>query len=215
MRILILFFIVIACLLLFYCSEENPVNPPQNSTGKLIVKSNPPGARIYLLGTDTGKNTPDSIDNLEPGTYEGFLYLQYYDTTYFTATIFKNITTTKDITLDDIFIDFEWDYIFRYTGDSVKFSYQINQDVLLDSIIIDRPVDASGMYVEEKYIYNKKHLLWSDQFGNLFTYFLPPEEDGRQFYPRIDNFTYWIYVYGQKANGSQAYFHISYSQEFH
>jgi hypothetical protein len=198
---------------MFYCSEESPESPPQNSTGRLVIKSNPSGARIYLLGTDTGMNTPDSIDNLEPGDYDGFLYMQYYDTTYFTATIFKNLTTTKEITLDDIFIEFEWDYILRYTGDSVKFSYQINQDILLDSIIIDRPIDASGMYTKEKYIYNKKLLVWEDQIGNRLTYFLPPEEDGRQYYPRFETFTYWINVYGQKAHGSQGYFHIFYLQE--
>jgi len=213
MKPLIILLVALVSLSMFYCSEESTTSPPQSSVGKLVVKSNPSGARIYLLGTDTGKNTPDSLDNLEPGNYDGFLYLQYYDTAYFTATIFENLTTTMNITMDDIYIEFEWDYIFGYTGDSVKFSYQINQDVLLDSIIIDRPIDASGMYIKEKYIYNKKLLVWEDQFGNPITYYLPPEEDEREYYPRIETFTYWINVYGHKAHGSKAYFHIIYTQQ--
>jgi hypothetical protein len=46
--------------------------------GKLVVKSDPSGARIYsdreLIQV---KDTPDSLANLEPGTYNGFVYLQY------------------------------------------------------------------------------------------------------------------------------------------
>jgi len=196
------------------CSEENPEEPPQNGNGvgRLVINSTPSGARIYLQGTDTGKNTPGIIDNLEPGTYDGFLYLQYFDTSYFTAEIFENLTTTKNITLDDIFLEFQWDYILRYTGDSVKFSYLINQDVLLDSIVVNRPLNDTSNVIE-KYYYNQKLLISEDQFGNPITYYLPPEEDGREFYPRIEDKTYLIYVHGHKAHGSQSNFNIFYSQE--
>jgi len=199
---------------MFYCTEDSP-NQNQDPTGKLIIKSNPSGARIYLLGNDTGKNTPDSIDNLQPGNYDAFLYLQYYDTAYFTATVFSNLSTTKEIALHDglPFVDIIWDYSLRFGGDSVQFSFQFNQDILMDSIIVDRPIDGSGTYTRDKYFYNKELLMWVDQFGNPITYFLPRSNLGQQYYPRIENKNYWINVYGQKAYGAKTVFYIQYSQE--
>jgi len=213
MKPLIILFVALVCLTMFYCSEESPESPPQNSTGKLVIKSNPSGARIYLLGTDTGKNTPDSIDNLEPGDYDGFLCLQYYDTAHFTANILKNLTTTKEIVLEDglPFINFVWDYSIGYGGDSVRFSFLVNQDILMDSIIVERPIDVSGTYTKDRYIYNKELLVWKDQFGNPVKYFLP---NYNLYYPRINNFNYWFNVYGQKAYGAQTYFHIFYYRMF-
>ncbi len=214
MRVLILFFITIICFSLFYCTEDNPESPNQNPKCRLIIKSNPSGARIYLLGTDTGKNTPDTIETLQPGTYDAFLYLQYYDTAYFTATLISNLITTKEITLQDglPFVDMIWDYSISYGGDSVRFNFQLNQDLLMDSIVVHRPIDDS-VYIRDKYIYNKELLVWIDQFGNPVTYFLPPPNLGRQYYPRIQNSTYWFKAYGQKAYGAKTIFYILYSQD--
>ena len=215
MRVLILLLLTVVFLFLIQCTEDNPESPPQNQKGKLVVKSNPSGARIHLMGTDTGKNTPDSISNLEPGIYDLFLYLQYYDTAYFSVKIIENLTTTKEINLVDglPFVDIELTYTYAYTGDSVRFNFELNQDVLMDSIIVERPISTSGLYITDKYIYNKEMFTWKDQFGNPITYLLPAPQTGNKHYPRVEGFTYWFNFYGQKAHASMTSFHLSFSQD--
>lgn len=216
MKLLIITFISLILLNIIGCSDDSSVDPPpQNTGGKLVIKSVPSGARIYLMGTDTGKNTPDSLLNLEPGVYDLFLYLQYYDTAYFSAKIVEDITTTKVITLVDglPFVDIVLDYINAFSGDSVKFSWVLNQDVLMDSIIIERPINTAGNYVTDRYVYNKELFVWKDQFGNPITYFLPPPFVGQNYYPRVEGFTYWFNFYGQKAHGTMTSFHLFFSQE--
>ena len=214
--ILILF--VIVCTFFYKCSEDVIQDPPsnQNPTGKLFIKSNPSGARIFLLGTDTGINTPDTIHNLQTGTYDVFLTLQYYDTAFFLATIFENLTTTKEVNLVDglPFVEISWDYSTAFGGDSVRFIINFNQDVLMDSIIVERPVDINGNYVIEKYQFNKLLFVWKDQFGNPIDYYIPPSGTSRQYYPRIQSLTYWFNIYGQKAYGAKAYFHFAFGQNF-
>jgi len=216
MRILIILFIALISFSLFYCTEDSPESPNQNPTGRVIIKSNPSGARIYMLGNDTGKNTPDSIENLQAGTYDAFLYLQYYDTAYFTATVYTSLTTTEEITLKDglPFVDIVVDYSIVYGGDSVRFNFKINQDLLMDSIVVERPIDVSGTYIRNKFNYNKELLLWKNQFGNPVKYLLPPSNFGQQNFPLIQNFIYWINFYGQKAYGAKTNFGMFYSQEF-
>jgi hypothetical protein len=213
MKLLIFLSISIISLTLVFCSEESPNTPPnQSTTGKLVITSIPSGARIFLQGTDTGKNTPDTIKNLEPGVYTGYLSLEYYQIAYFTTSISANLTTTENIPLNDIGIEFQWDYEIRSGGDSVQFKYSINQDVRLDSIVVDRPVNDTSR-VTDKYAYNQKLFLAKDTSGTQIIYLLPPEEDGRTYYPRIDDEFYKIYVYGRKVHGSQSYFSNFYEQE--
>lgn len=215
MKTLSLICLTIVLITLIQCSDDSPVDPPPTtSKGNLVIKSIPSGARIFLMGTDTGKNTPDSILGLEPGVYDMFLYLQYYDTSFFSVKIVEKITTTKDIVLVDglPFVDIVLNYLIRFTGDSVQFNWVINQDVLIDSIIVKRPIDLSGNYVTDKYLYNNQLFPFEDQSGNEFTYFLPPVNSGSNFYTRIEGFPYWIDFYGQKAHGSMTAFHLYFSQ---
>ena len=215
MKQTLIIFIAIFSLSFFNCKEDNPDSPPQIPNGRLVIKSNPQGARIYLQGNDTGKITPDSLDNLETGNYDGYLYLQYYDTAYFSVTISANLTTTKEIPLVENLpnIEFTWDYSTRVNGDSVQFSFQLNQDVLLDSIIVNRPVNNVGDYATDKNYFNKQLFLWRDQGGNLAMYYLPIGDSGKQFYPRIENFLYRFDVYGQQAHGNKNSFYSYYLQE--
>jgi PEGA domain len=213
MRYLLSILFSIFCLAFIKCSEENPTDPPSQSKGKLVVKSIPSGARIYLMGTDTGKNTPDSLTNLDAGTYDLFLYLQYFDTAFFSAKIVESLTTTKEITLQDglPFVEIELNYLG--TSDSVKFSWLLNQDVLMDSIIVQRPIDNSPLYVIDKYFYDKELFVWKDQFGNPITYYLPPPDLGPKYYPKVEGFTYEFNFYGQKAHGTMTSFHLFISQD--
>ncbi len=212
MKVILLLLIVFAIL---SCNEDCPDCPTQNqqntNRGKLVLKSIPQNARIYLLGNGTGKQTPDSIENLEAGVYDVTLHLVHYDTAYFMATIFPNLTTTKEITLVDSLppVEFVWGYLT--VSDSVVFSFRINQDILMDSIVVDRPTNNFGKHITEKYTYNKELFLSEDQWTNPLTYYLPPSKTGRQYYPRFSK-TYSINIYGQKAYGTQAYFNIFYQR---
>jgi hypothetical protein len=109
------------------------------------------------------------------------------------------------------FVDFSWDYSVSFNNDSVRFSFKINQDLLIDSIIVQRPVDGSGHYSKEKYFYDNELFIWKDQYGNQLNYFLPPPGSGKQYYPRIQGYSYLFDVFGQKAYGAKASFYISVS----
>lgn len=202
--------LLVICVIIFSC-DENSTDSTQKSTGKLVITSIPSGARIFLGNNDTGKDTPDTLYNLEAGNYDLFLYLQYYDTAFFSVTIFDDLTTTKNVILEDglPFVEFIWDYSIAFTGDSVRFFFKLNQDVLIDSIIVERPVDGTGNYLTEKYFYNNELFIWKDQSGNQLKYYLPPPGSGKLYYPRVQHYGYRFYVFGQKAYGAKVSFYIS------
>ena len=213
MKAFAILFFVLVCFIFLRCSEDSPEIPPaQDPTGILVIKSNPSGAQIYLMGTNTGKTTPDSISNLDPGTYDGFLYLQYYDTAYFTATVFANVTTIIDTSLEDTLpiVEFIFDYQTDVSGDSVRFYFTINQDVTMDSIIVLRPTNLTGTYVTNKYSYSEELFEHKDQVGNLIKYYLPPPQSGLQYYPEIQNRNYYFNLFGHKAYGTKAEFRSYY-----
>ncbi|MDH3267239.1 MAG: PEGA domain-containing protein [Ignavibacteria bacterium] len=212
MKVLTILFLTLICLIFLRCSEDSPESPPANSTGKLFVQSNPSGAHIYLKGINTGKTTPDTIKNLAQGTYDGFLYLQYYDTAYFTATVFNNTTTTIDSSLKDglPMVEFLFDFQIAFNDDSVRFNFTINQDVTMDSIKVGRPVNSTGTSVTDKYSYNAKLFEARDQSGNLIKYYLPPSESGLQYYPAIQNNDYYFSMFGHKAYGAKLEFRSYY-----
>ncbi len=181
MKVLTILFLALICLIFLRCSEDSPESPPANSTGKLFVQSNPAGAHIYLKGINTGKTTPDTIKNLEQGTYDGFLSLQYYDTTYFTTNVFNNTTSVIDTILADglPIVEFLFDFQLMFSDDSVQFNFTINQDVTMDSIKVGRPVNSTGTYVTEKYSYNAELFEYS---GSVRKYYksitcLHPDSD--------------------------------------
>lgn len=216
MKQIFLVVVTISCLILYSCSEDNPETPPQDTTGKLFIKSNPSGAKIYAQGKDTGQYTPDTLDNLPAGIVSGYLYLEYFDTSYFSVPITANLVTTKEITLtEDLpFVQFTWDYSIRSGGDSVQFSFQINQDLIMDSIFVSRPINNFGDYTKDRYDLNNQLYVWRDQNGYLVTYYLPSSGSSQQFYPKIDNYLYRIDVYGKQAHGYQSSFYSFYTQQF-
>lgn len=213
MRLLISSFLLGILLFSISCSEESSVS--SNETGKLIITSIPSGAGIYLEGMNTGKDTPDTLTNLEAGDYDLFLYLQYYDTAFFTVTIQKNLTTTKEITLEDglPMVEIVMDYQSAYGGDSVQFFYRINQNLLMDSILVKRPIGISGFYTTDIYTFTGQFFYAFDQLTNPIRYYLPPSGYRENYYARFDNLTYWIDIYGRKAYGAKTYFHISIAKE--
>jgi hypothetical protein len=213
LKTVIPFFLAIISLTFFYCSEDSTGTPPvdQDSKGKLVINSNPSGAHIYLMGINTGKTTPDSIINLEQGIYDGFLYLQFYDTSYFRTTVLNNTTTTIDTSLEDglPFVEFLLDY--QSGGDTVRFYFTINQDITMDSIAVMRPINISGDYVTIKYLYNEELFEYQDQSGMLKKYYLPPPELGQQYFNAIQNYNYYFSMFGHKAYGAKVEFRSYYS----
>jgi len=208
LKIVITFFL--AAIIFIVLSCDSTETPPVDQTSKLVIKSNPAGAHIYLMGTNTGKTTPSTIENLEPGNYDGFLFLQYYDTAFFAVKVFSNTTSTIDTSLNDglPFVEFVFD--FQTNGDSVRFDFTINQDVTMDSITVRRPINTAGIYVVDKYLYSAELFVYRDQFGNIKKYYLPPPESGSQYYPAIQNRDYDFSMFGHKAYGAKVEFRSYY-----
>lgn len=82
------------------CEEDNPTSVIEDN-GKIVLISNPEGASILLQGTDIGKITPDSITNMETGSYEITLKLYDYQDTTFMVDVYQNIKSTKSINLKE------------------------------------------------------------------------------------------------------------------
>ena len=66
-------------LILIISCRENIVDfPEESATGKLFINSSPGGAEIFFESSKTGKVTPDSLVNLQPGSYNLKLHLSGY-----------------------------------------------------------------------------------------------------------------------------------------
>ncbi len=214
MKVLTILFFALICFVFLHCSEDSPETPPDQNpaTGKLVIKSNPSGAQIYLKGMNTGKTTPATIENLEPGNYDGFMSLQYYDTAFFAVNVFSNTTTTIDTSLKDglPFVEFIFDFQISINDDSVRFNFTINQDVTMDSIAVMRPVDITGTSITDLYLYNEELFEFKELSGTLKKYYLPPSGSGLQYYPAIQNRNYYFSMFGHKAYGAKVEFRSYY-----
>ncbi|MGE5682456.1 MAG: PEGA domain-containing protein [Bacillota bacterium] len=92
--------IILFPFLLFSCVDEQSVNNPSlSSNGSLHLQSFPKGASIYILGTNIGKITPDSLIGLESGNYQITLKLQDYKDTTFIASVTNNLKTVTNIVM--------------------------------------------------------------------------------------------------------------------
>ncbi|MEE9430282.1 MAG: PEGA domain-containing protein [Melioribacteraceae bacterium] len=81
------------------CVDEHIIDMGENTNGSILVRSHPDSAKIFLLGTNIQKYTPDSLLNLESGVYDVSLRHEDYIDTNFTVEVFRNKKTTKYITL--------------------------------------------------------------------------------------------------------------------
>ena len=91
--IILILFSIISALFINNCADEIVVNGPNNQ-GKLIVASDPPGAEIFFMGTNTNKLTPDSILGLESGNYEVTLKKEDCCDTTFNVKVYDKLTTS-------------------------------------------------------------------------------------------------------------------------
>lgn len=91
--IILILFSIFSALFINNCVDEIVVNGPKNQ-GKLVIVSDPPGAQIYFMGTNTNKLTPDSILGLESGNYEVTLKNEDCCDTTFNIKVYDKLTTS-------------------------------------------------------------------------------------------------------------------------
>ncbi|MFZ1290659.1 MAG: PEGA domain-containing protein [Melioribacteraceae bacterium] len=73
-----------------FLNESNP-------KGKIIIASNPSGAQIFLANQNTGNLTPDTLSNLQRGTYSISLKLNLYDDFILQVPLGKDETVSKNV----------------------------------------------------------------------------------------------------------------------
>ena len=77
------------------CSD-NSTNPPTvTEKGSILIDSDPQGAEIFRDGQDQNKTTPDSLTDIDPGTYQITLKLNGYRDTTISVDVTANIQTSK------------------------------------------------------------------------------------------------------------------------
>jgi len=77
-----------------YFSIFNVNYGASTQTGSIYNSSNPTGARIWLDGTDTGKNTPNTLSSVTAGTHSVTYKLTNYNDYTTSATVTGGQTTT-------------------------------------------------------------------------------------------------------------------------
>ena len=84
-----LFLLLIIIFAVLVISSCNKTDDPVTSTtkGSIFVTSNPAGAEIWLGANNTSQTTPDTIKNLDEGTYNVTLKLADYNDATFTVNV--------------------------------------------------------------------------------------------------------------------------------
>lgn len=93
MRTLIL--LMIAGFIITSCdTSEDTVTTTE--AGNMYLRSNPPGAQIWIDSDSTSYITPDTVKNVSEGVHEVTLKLQDYNDTTFSVTVNTNETSIVD-----------------------------------------------------------------------------------------------------------------------
>jgi len=74
----IIYILPFVLILIISCREGIVDFPEESDTGTLFINSSPGGAEIFFESNKTGKVTPDSLINLQPGSYNLKLHLTGY-----------------------------------------------------------------------------------------------------------------------------------------
>jgi hypothetical protein len=137
------FFIILIGLLVPSCKDKS-TETPLNTKGKLLLSSNPTGAAIYFMGTNTGNVTPMYMGDYDEGVYDiTFKLTDYFDTS-FTATIKSNLTTTEDI---DMQIMVAPSCFYTKSGDYLILYARFNYDVVVTAIKETKPNNETVNFV--------------------------------------------------------------------
>jgi hypothetical protein len=93
------FLIILSLSVLFYSCDSSTTEPTGSSKGSIYLTSIPAGAAIWLNGTNQSKVTPDSVTNLDAGTFQITLKLSGYKDTTFSVNVTAGVKTPKNVVL--------------------------------------------------------------------------------------------------------------------
>ncbi len=152
MKLKKVFLLIFSLVFIISCVDKYQLTEP-TPTGKLIISSEPDGAKILLLGTDTKKVTPDSLTGLETGKYEITLQKQGFVDTTFSAEVFNGKKTSQNIVLRKV----------KYKGSIVINSQPQNAQIFLNNLSTGKytPDSLTGLS-PGNYLITLKHLNYAD-----------------------------------------------------
>jgi hypothetical protein len=79
--------------------DSTTTEPTASTKGSIYLTSGPTNAQIWLNGTNQNKVTPDSLTNLDAGTFQITLKLDGYKDTTFSITVTAGVKTPKNVVL--------------------------------------------------------------------------------------------------------------------
>jgi hypothetical protein len=98
-----IFFVCLVNIIFVYGCRENIVEfKDEDKFGKILINSSPGGADIYFENGKTGKVTPDSLTNLQPGNYSLKLRLNGYPD----QTVTVNVRSGQKRSINIIFLGY-------------------------------------------------------------------------------------------------------------
>jgi hypothetical protein len=149
-----------------FLSDDNPLQFEVGSQrslvanylvlGKISVNSDPSGADIFLDDEDISRNTPYTIENLEPGQYSVKLKLNDFADTTVIADVISGVTTNlgqiylRDITPE---VDLIITHDVNPGNGRITFYFDFNQAVITDSLYISTP-ESDGQSFQQRFIRN-------------------------------------------------------------
>jgi hypothetical protein len=83
----IIYILLFVLILIISCRAGIVDFPDDSKTGTLFISSNPIGAEIFFESSKTDKVTPDSLINLQPGSYNLKLHLPGYPDENFSVNV--------------------------------------------------------------------------------------------------------------------------------
>jgi hypothetical protein len=170
-KYLLLIIISLAILFVAGCEENSSTGTNgEQSGGTIFLSSNPQNANIFLLGTDTKKVTPDSIINLDPGTYNITLKLYNYLDTSFNVDVHNKLITSKSIDLESIFdgkLSYEITENLPFTNYIISFFAIYKADIFVTNCTILKPNNTSStISINKKFDNGIIQKFYSMLFGN-------------------------------------------------
>jgi hypothetical protein len=99
MRKLVLLTAILSVFVFTSCDDDSTGPTDGDTTGNIFVQSNPAGAQILRDGTNTSQVTPDTLTNLDEGSYDITLRLSEFRDTTVTVQVTAGQTTSVNVTM--------------------------------------------------------------------------------------------------------------------
>ncbi len=124
-----------------YLLESNP-------QGKIILRSEPVGAEIFLDGINTSRVTPDTLANLGRGTYNITLKLDLYDDINLKIALLKDQTITKDVKM--LIAGTSSTLIITSQPSNANYTLRFGSEILFTGVTPDtlKPLEAGNYNID-------------------------------------------------------------------